>query len=229
GENNSIPKRKRKDHARKLHGRKRKRCFQRRLYRSASSFTYRQRTSLPDSTRQSSRSLLKISPTFQHAQTLQTEDNQSQLFDISYLTKQLRDVHLCSNGRLEFLANTQTSFGLFHRNAVRCSKCKKQTIITNFPPNDPIENSIQVPNQQLYLASAASGIGYDSLSLIMSSLSLSITSKQNFLPQVHKIYDLLHIFAQKHFKSTIQRIRHGEGLVNDDDQTILNVGVSLGK
>ncbi|CAF4305516.1 unnamed protein product [Didymodactylos carnosus] len=182
GDSNSISKSKRKDHARKLHGRKRKRCFQRRLYCSVSSFTCRQRTSLPDPTPQSSRSLLKISPTFQNAQTLQTEENQTQLFDIRYLTKQLRDVHLCPNGRLAFLANTQTSFRLFHPNAVRCSKCKKQTIITNFPPNGLIENSIQVPNQQLYLASAVTGIGYDSLSLIMSSLSLSITSKQKFLP-----------------------------------------------
>ncbi|CAF1102115.1 unnamed protein product [Didymodactylos carnosus] len=149
-----------------------------RLYRSASSFTRRQRTSLPDPTPQSSCSLLKISPSFQHAQTLQTEENQTQLFDTSYLTKQLRDVPSCPNGRLEFLANTQTSFGLFHRNAVRCSKCKKQTIITKFPPNDPIENSIQVSNQQLDLAAAMTGIGYDLLSLIMSSLSLSITFKQ---------------------------------------------------
>jgi hypothetical protein len=134
--------------------------------------------------------------------------NTSQIFDIQHLQDILNKAHVCNHGgRLEFVPDALPYTGLFHQNVLRCTKCGKQTPMTNFPIIHPIESKQQEPNKRLTLAVATTGVGYRAARAIMSTLSLSIQSERTFLNQLHKFYDDIYGFAQQHFKTIIDKIK----------------------
>jgi hypothetical protein len=148
----------------------------------------------------------------------------SQIFDIQHFQKILNNAHVCSDGgRLEFISDVSPPVGLFHQNIFRCTKCLKETSITNFPPIHPIESKQQEPNKRLCIAAATTGIGYDATNAVMSSLCLSITTEKAFLQQLHKQYDALNDFAQTHFQTIINDIKFKS---NKQDK-IIDITVSL--
>ncbi|CAF2910506.1 unnamed protein product [Rotaria sp. Silwood2] len=148
----------------------------------------------------------------------------SQIFDIEHFQKFLNNVHVCAEGgRLEFIPDISPSVGLFHQNIFRCTKCLKETLITNFPRSHPIESIQQEPNKRLSVAAAFTGTGYDAINVVMSSLCLSITSKKVFLQQLHKHYDSLYDFVKTHFQKIIDHIKYK----NNQNNEILNITVSL--
>ncbi|CAF1556957.1 unnamed protein product, partial [Rotaria sordida] len=132
----------------------------------------------------------------------------SQIFDIQYFQQVFNNAHVCSNnGRLEFIADTSPSVGLFHFNALRCTRCGKETPVTNFSPIDPVQSVQQEPNERLVVAAATTGIGYKATKYIMSTLGLSITTEKAFLHQLHKYYDALHVFAKQKLQSVIDELK----------------------
>ncbi|CAF1085671.1 unnamed protein product [Adineta steineri] len=172
-----------------------------------------------------SRSETKLSLALTKVKQLQRTEKTAQIFDIEYFREQLNIAHVCAGGRLKFIPDTETAVGLFHRNSWECSKCHKRTSVANFPPKYPIGTTVQDPNARLYAVSAATGIGYETISTIMASLYLSITTKKHFIEQTHKIHSSLHGFAQEQFQLLINSIRQSAGI--DDLDSILNVYVSM--
>ncbi|CAF4884596.1 unnamed protein product [Rotaria sp. Silwood1] len=188
---------------------KRKRCFQTKSQKMDLSVT---------------RSSSKLSPSLKRAYEESVSARTSQIFDIQHFQQILNDAHVCSDGgRLEFIPDVSPPVGLFHQNIFRCTKCLKETSITNFPPIHPIESKQQEPNKRLCIAAATTGIGYDATNAIMSSLCLSITAKTAFLQQLHKQYDALNDFAQKHFQTIIDDIK----FKNNKQDKIIDITVSL--
>ena len=60
--------------------------------------------------------------------------NTSQIFDVNHFQDILNTVHVCyRGGRLEFVPDVLPCTGLFHHNILRCTKCGKETPMTNTP------------------------------------------------------------------------------------------------
>ncbi|CAF1158109.1 unnamed protein product [Rotaria sordida] len=135
----------------------------------------------------------------------------------------MNSAHVCSKGRLQFIPDVSSPVGLFHQNVLRCSKCLKETLLTNFPPIQPIESEQQEPNKCLSIAAAANGIRYTATKWIFSSLGLSITTQTAFLRQLHKNYDALHDFAKKNMQLIIDDIKHK----NNKKDEIMDITISL--
>ncbi|CAF1172035.1 unnamed protein product [Didymodactylos carnosus] len=131
---------------------------------------------------------------------------------------------MCSNGgRLEFISDVSPPVGLFHHNVLRCSKCFKETLMTNFPAILPVESEQQEPNKRLCIATATNGIGYVATKGILSSLGLSITTEKTFLQQLHKSYDDFHDFAKKKFQLITEDIKYR----NNKQNEITDITISL--
>ncbi|CAF2715578.1 unnamed protein product [Rotaria sp. Silwood2] len=87
------------------------------------------------------RSSFKLSSSLKHANEVPVIARTSPIFDIQHFQKFLNDVHVwAEGGRLEFIPDISPSVGLFHQNVFRCTKCLKETLMTNFPPSHPIES-----------------------------------------------------------------------------------------
>ncbi|CAF3041448.1 unnamed protein product, partial [Rotaria sp. Silwood2] len=146
------------------------------------------------------------------------------MFDVQHLQEILNKAHVCfDEGRLEFIPDVSPSIGLFHQNVLRCTKCLKETPMSNFPIVHPIESEQQEPNKRLILAAATTVVGYRTTKAIMSSLCLSIQSERTFLYQLHKHYDSLHDYAQEHFKKIINKIKYR----SNNTQEIMDITVSI--
>ncbi|CAF1518707.1 unnamed protein product, partial [Rotaria sordida] len=166
----------------------------------------------------------KIFPSVKRITGESISSRTSQIFDIQYFQQVFNNAHVCSNnGRLEFIADTSPSVGLFHFNALRCTSCGKETPVTNFSPIDPVQSVQQEPNERLVVAAATTGIGYKATKYIMSTLGLSITTEKAFLHQLHKYYDALHVFAKQKLQSVIDELKYKHG----KQHQIMNVTVSL--
>ncbi|CAF1120270.1 unnamed protein product [Didymodactylos carnosus] len=153
-----------------------------------------------------------------------TISNSSQIFDIQHFREIFNNAHMCSNGgRLEFISDVSPPVGLFHHNVLRCSKCFKETLMTNFPAILPVESEQQEPNKRLCIATATNGIGYVATKGILSSLGLSITTEKTFLQQLHKSYDDFHDFAKKKFQLITEDIKYR----NNKQNEITDITISL--
>ncbi|CAF1474841.1 unnamed protein product, partial [Didymodactylos carnosus] len=172
-----------------------------------------------------SRSETKLSSSMTRVKQLQCIKKTVQMIDVGHLQEQLNTAHVCPGARLKFIPDTDTAVGLFHRNSLECSKCHKHTDAPNFPPKYPIESTVHESNARLYAVSAATDLGYEAISTLMSSLCLSITTKKHFIEQTHKVYSTLHEFAQKKFHLLINNIRQSANI--HDLDSILNVYASL--
>ena len=128
---------------------------------------------------------------------LQHIEKTAQIVDVERFPEKFNTAHICPEGRLKFVPDTNFAIGLFHQNSLDCSKCHKRIDLSNFPCKHPIRSTVQEPNARLYTASVAAGIGYEVISTIMALLCLSITTKKNFIEQTHRVYSNLHEFAQK--------------------------------
>ncbi|CAF4828935.1 unnamed protein product [Rotaria sp. Silwood2] len=105
-----------------------------------------------------SRSFEKIRLSIESASVHEVVERSSQIFDVNHLKECIDKAHICPGGRLELIIDSGKSFGLFHKNGLKCSICNKMTDLTNFPAQS--SRQIQEPNQRLYAASAISGTGY---------------------------------------------------------------------
>ncbi|CAF3259605.1 unnamed protein product [Rotaria sp. Silwood2] len=159
---------------------------------------------------------------FYSASDHEVVERSSQIFDVSHLKECIDTAHICPGGRLELIIDAGKSFGLFHKNGLKCSICNKITDLTNFPAQPA--RHIQEPNQRLYAASAISGIGYDTTQFVLSLLGISVPSRSNFYNQVYNLYDQLFDFAHADFLTLINEIRNN---AKCDSKTILNLTVSL--
>ncbi|CAF5078775.1 unnamed protein product [Rotaria magnacalcarata] len=142
---------------------------------------------------------------------------ESQIFDMNHLKECIESDHVCQGGRLELIIDTKMNFGLFHKNALKCSICDHATNLTNFPTRS---NGIQEPNHCIYSAGAISGIGYDATHFLLSLLGLSTPHRANFYKQVHNLYDQLFYFAHQDFLCLIDDVRRA-------NQCELNVVMDL--
>lgn len=124
---------------------------------------------------------------------------------------------------MKFVPDVLPSTGLFHNNVLRCTKCGKETPLTNFRIVHPRETTQQEPNKLLTLAVATTGVGYRAAKAIMSTLSLSIQSERTFLQQLHKFYDDIYLYAQEHFKNIITNVKNRNGKQED----IMDIIVSI--
>jgi hypothetical protein len=115
----------------------------------------------------------------------EVDERSSQIFDVNHLKECMHSAHICPGGRLELIIDTEKSFGLFHKNGLKCSICNEITDLTNFPSR-PL-NQLQQSNQRLYAASAISGIGYDATHFILSLLGINTPHRSNFYNQVHHL------------------------------------------
>ncbi|CAF4470706.1 unnamed protein product [Rotaria magnacalcarata] len=165
----------------------------------------------------SSRSVQKIKLSVESASNYETNNRSSQIFDMSHLKECIESAHVCQGGRLELIIDTKMNFGLFHKNALKCSICDHTTNLTNFPTRS---NEIQEPNHCLYSAGAISGIGYDATHFLLSLLGLSMPHRDNFYKQVHNLYDQLFYFAHQDFLCLIDDVRRA-------NQCELNVVMDL--
>ena len=71
------------------------------------------------------------------------------------MQRELADAHLYANAHFIFVADMNSSQGLYHENGLKCSVCEKISFFSNFPPKRLYE--VQVPNHRLYLANAFTG------------------------------------------------------------------------
>ncbi|CAF1330046.1 unnamed protein product, partial [Didymodactylos carnosus] len=138
-------------------------------------------SSVPASLQYRSRSETKLSSELTRVKQLQSIKKTVQIIDVEHLQEQLSIAHVCRDARLKFIPDTDIAVGLFHRNSLECSKCHKRTHASNFPPKCLIESAVQGPNARLYTGSAATGLGYEAISNLMSSLCLPITTKRHFI------------------------------------------------
>ncbi|CAF4142249.1 unnamed protein product [Rotaria magnacalcarata] len=173
-------------------------------------------------TKNVSRSFQKIRLSIESASAHEIDERSSQIFDINYLKECMHSAHICPGGRLELIIDTEKNIGLFHKNGLKCSICKKTTDLTNFPSR-PL-HQLQEPNQRLYAASAISGIGYDATYFILSLLGINTPHRSNFYKQIHHLYDELFDFAHIDFLSLIDDIRRSKQCEPND---VLNLTVSL--
>jgi hypothetical protein len=112
-------------------------------------------------------------------------ERSSQIFDVNHLKECIDIAHICPGGRLELIIDSGKSFGLFHKNGLKCSICNKITDLTNFPAQS--SRQIQEPNQRLYAASAISGTGYDTTQFVLALLGISMPHRSTFYQQVHNL------------------------------------------
>jgi len=148
-----------------------------------------------------------------------------QIIDVDHFQNEMKKAHVCVGGRLVFLPDTISGVGLFHQNALECSKCHNRTDVSNFPIKHPIRSTVQEPNARLYAPSATTGVGFEAINIIMAFLCLSIPTKKHFLEQTHRIHFDLHQFVQKQFELLVKNIKESAN-VNDFD-SILNICVSI--
>ena len=148
----------------------------------------------------------------------------SQIFDVQHLQQVLADAHVClDGGRLNFVPDTSPPTGLFHQNVLKCTKCGRETPVTNFPVIYPVESEQQEPNKRLVIGAATTGIGFKATRGILSTLGLSITSENTFLKHLHTCYDALYDFVVNDFKVITDNIKYNK----NQQQEIMDVTISL--
>ncbi|CAF1992708.1 unnamed protein product, partial [Rotaria magnacalcarata] len=166
----------------------------------------------------------KIFPSLKRVRAEPVSMNPSQIFHIQHFQEILNNAHVClEGGRLKFIPDALPPVGLFHYNVFRCTKCEKETPMTNYPVIKPMESEQQEPNKRLTIAAATTGLSYKATKGLTSTLGLTITTEKTFLQQLHKHYDLLHIYANKNLQTIIKDLK----LTNNKEDEIMKITVSL--
>ena len=91
---------------------------------------------------------------------------------MKHLQNILGKAYVCDGGRLQSIPNALPSIGLFHQNVLRCTKCFKETPLTNFQVTQPIKAEQQEPNKRLSLGVATTGVGYRAIKAVMATFVL---------------------------------------------------------
>ena len=81
---------------------------------------------------------------------LQHIEKTAQIIDVERFQEKFNTAHICPEGRLKFVPDTNFAVGLLHQNSLECSKCHKRTDLSNFPCKHPIRSTVQEPNAHLY-------------------------------------------------------------------------------